>query len=426
MSVTRDPPGHGAGPDTAQDKASLCLLLGRTLFNFGATAQRILDSVGFLARRLGCKVDMLVSYDALLITVHDGTLFRTRIDAAHQFAGFDLLGLARVSAWLRGLQGSQCGARELEAELCAIRDARSGHSVTAQVFAAACAGAAFCVVNGGDPVSWAGSFVAAAGIFALRRSLAARNFNVHLTFFCIALAGSLLAGVLARLTHAATAEIALVAPVLFLVPGAPLINGGIEIVRNHITIGIARVGYALAVLLALCLGTGLAIPMVAPHISPPFSLPAPWGIVLASLAGALAAGALACLNNGSPPLIALCALGGLTGRLVRSLVNLGGLNLIAASLIGALCSTLVVGFIANRFRWPVVVASVMAALPMVPGYYAIVGLHALLSFAATSAADPTQLSDAFHALSRAVFIAVALVVGVVGPVIILERNTPRV
>jgi uncharacterized membrane protein YjjB (DUF3815 family) len=211
-----------------------------------------------------------------------------------------------------------------------------------------------------------------------------------------------------------------------LVPGVPIINGGIDVVRNHVTIGIARVGFALAVTVALCLGVGLTASIVPVRISLPFSLPGALGILLVSVAGALASGALACLNNGAPPLIALCALGGLTGRLVRALLTRGGLDLISASLIAVLCSTLVVGFVAERLRWPAVFVAVMAALPMVPGYFVIAGLYSLLTFAAAQTPDPVQLSVGVQTLARAVFISVALVIGVIGPVIILQRQRERV
>jgi uncharacterized membrane protein YjjP (DUF1212 family) len=426
MTAAPEPLGDGAGPVKAPEAVNLCLLLGQTLFNFGATAQRIKDSIAYLARHLGCKVDMLLSYDALLITVNDGESYRTRIDSSRRFAGLNILGLTRTSAWLRGLIGAQPNAAQLENALCAIRDTPPTHGVPIQAIAAGCAGWAFCVVNGGDPRSWLGSFLAAVAIFGIRRALAARNFNVHLTLFVIALVGSLLAALLTRVTQTMTPAIALVAPVLFLVPGVPMINGGVDIVRNHVTIGIARVGFTLAGLVALCLGVGLSIPLLPSHSVTHFSLRVPSEIVLVSIAGALAAGALACLNNGGLPLIALCALGGLTGRLVRALVSLAGIDLITASLAGVLCSTLVVSFIADRFSWPAVVASVMAALPLVPGYFAITGLQALLSFAAANSADPTQLSVGVHALSRAIFISVALVVGVIGPVITLQRDKERV
>jgi uncharacterized membrane protein YjjP (DUF1212 family) len=401
-------------------------MLGRILFNFGATAQRVHDSVAYLARYLGCKVDALVDYDALLITVDEGKSFRTRVESSRGFAGLNLLGLVHVSQSLRGLPHSQHSSKEIERTLCAIRDTPPSHGVQSQALAAGCAGTAFCIMNGGDPTGWVCSFVAAAFISMIRRPLAARNFNFHLTVFTIALAGSLLAALLARLTQSATPAIALVAPVLFLVPGVPIINGGIDIVRNHVTIGIARVGFTLAVIVALSLAIGLTVAILPLPISPPFSPPGAWEMVLVSAAGALGAGALAFLNNGSLSLVALCALGGLTGRLVRALGSFGGLDLITATLIGVVCSTLLVIFIAERLRWPAVVLSVMAALPMVPGYFAIDGLQSLLTFTTANAADSVQLAGGLQALSRALFVSGALVIGVIGPVTILQRNVERV
>jgi uncharacterized membrane protein YjjB (DUF3815 family) len=73
-----------------------------------------------------------------------------------------------------------------------------------------------------------------------------------------------------------------------------------------------------------------------------------------------------------------------------------------------------------------VFAAVMAALPMVPGYFAIAGLYSLLTFATTQTPDPVQLSVGVQALGRAVFISVALVIGVIGPVIILQREKERI
>ncbi len=396
------------------------------MFSFGATAQRIQDSITVLPGNPGCKVETLVSYDALLITVNDGEGFRTRIDSARGVAGLNLLGVTRVRKLLRELSHSQPSAKELEQTLCAIRDAPHSHRVALQALAAGCAGVGFCIVNGGIWASWLCCFVAGAFIFAIRRPLAAWKFNIHLTLFAIALAGSFLAALLARITETSTPAIALLGPVLFLVPGVPIINGGIDVVRNHVTIGIARVGFALAVTVALCLGVGLTASILPVRISSPFSLPGAWDILLVSVAGALASGALARLSNGDRPLIALCALGGMTGRAVRALLTRGGLDLISASLIAVLCSTVVVGFIAERLRWPSVFAAVMAALPMVPGYLVIAGLSLLLTFAAAQTPDPVQLSVGVQTLARAVFISVALVIGVIGPVIILQRQRERV
>lgn len=426
MGTAADAATHREPPVDTPYAVDLCLLLGRTLFSFGATAQRIQDSVAVLARYLGCRVDMLVSYDALLITVTEGATFRTRIDSAEKSAGLDLVGLVRVSQWLRDLARSRPGPGEIDEALRAIRDAPPASRLVLRALAAGGAGAAFCALNGGDPVSWSCCFVAAAFIFAIRGLLTGRNINVHVTMFAAALAGSLLSGVLARLAHTATLAVALVAPVLFLVPGVPLINGGIDVVRNHVSIGIARVGFTLAALVALSLGVGSTLAMLPLRLGPPFAVPDLWETALLASAAALAAGALACLNNGSGPLVALCALGGLTGRLVRALASLGGFDVVTASLAGVVCSTLLVSLVGRRLRWPGGVASVMAALPMVPGYPAIDGLHSLLAFAAADGADPALLTHGLQALSRALFVSVALVVGVIGPVTVLAPDSERV
>jgi hypothetical protein len=68
------------------------------------------------------------------------------------------------------------------------------------------------------------------------------------------------------------------------------------------------------------------------------------------------------------------------------------------------------------------VAAGIAALPMVPGYFAIDGLHSLLSFSAARTAELAQLSKGLHSFSRAIFISVALIVGVIGPTIIRQDD----
>jgi len=180
------------------------------------------------------------------------------------------------------------------------------------------------------------------------------------------------------------------------------------------------------VLVALSLGVGLNLPLLRSSSDSPFLFTGLRELLLVSAAGALASGALAWLNNGGPSLIALCAIGGLLGRLIRAIANSNGLDIIFASFIGVVCSTLIVGVVAGRHRWPAIIATVMAALPMIPGYFAIDGLHSTLSFAAAAAPDPARMAAGFQALSRALFISVALIVGVLAPIILLQRDTERV
>ncbi len=419
----REPTGL-AGPSPGAE--ALCLRLARMLFDFGATADRIRSSVAFLGRRLGCDVDLLITHDALVITVDDGATATTRVEASRRMAGLDLTGLVRVSGVLRGLVPSPFDRDRIDRALVDIRAAPPLHGLPARAVAAACAGAGFCIVNGGDAASALWSAIAATLVFAIRRPLAARGVNVYVAMFAVALVGSLTGGILARVGGTATPEIAVVAPILFLVPGVPLINGGIDVLRNHVTVGLGRAVFGVSLLVALSLGVGLALRIVDVPIGPPTRLAGPPGVLIDCAAAAAAAAALACLNNATTPVMALCAVGGLVARLLRATLVGGGLDPMTAALGGVACSSVLVTITASRLRWPAAFASVMAALPLVPGYFAIVGLHALLAFAARGRVDPGLLFAGLHAVARATFVCVALVAGVVGPVTILERDAERI
>ena len=117
MTATPDSVAPDKDPVRVAGAIHLCLLLGRMLFHFWATTQRIPDSIACLAHYLGCKVEMLVSYDVLLLTVNDGASFRTRIDSSRGVAGLNLFELTRVSKLLLGLPQSQTNPNEI-AGLC--------------------------------------------------------------------------------------------------------------------------------------------------------------------------------------------------------------------------------------------------------------------------------------------------------------------
>ena len=112
-------------------------------------------------------MDVLVSDDALIITVDDGSTVRNGIDSSSRVFGLNLLGLTRVSQYLRTLTYQQSSPERIEQALCALRDAPPGLGVVCRALAAGCAGAAFCVLNGGD-VSWVYSFIVGTAILGIR------------------------------------------------------------------------------------------------------------------------------------------------------------------------------------------------------------------------------------------------------------------
>ena len=81
-----------------------------------------------------------------------------------------------------------------------------------------------------------------------------RHVNYFLVVLITALVASLLAGNALWLSQ--TPQSALTAAVLLLVPGVPLINASVDILRGHISAGLARATTSLVVFLGIALGLG--------------------------------------------------------------------------------------------------------------------------------------------------------------------------
>jgi len=69
------------GPDAAQveEIAHLSLLVGRLLLLNGADTAQVEAAVARFAAAFGCEAHLMVSYEALLLTIVAGDHFRTKI-----------------------------------------------------------------------------------------------------------------------------------------------------------------------------------------------------------------------------------------------------------------------------------------------------------------------------------------------------------
>ena len=167
---------------------------------------------------------------------------------------------------------------------------------------------------------------------------------------------------------------------MILVPGVPLINGILDMIRNHVTIGLSRLGFAALVVLAIALGvfaaarlTSVGVPVDSPTLTV--------GVPQDALFSALAAGGYALLFNVPARMAWACGVCGVASHTLRTLLFHFGLDLITGTLIGAL----VVGFLAQgfarHFRAPAVALAFPGVVAMVPGAYAFRAVFGTLQIA---------------------------------------------
>src|SRR4029077_15305037 len=91
-----------------------------------------------------------------------------------------------------------------------------------------------------------------------------------------ALLSGVIGGAAVLLGVSATPALCLVAPGMIIVPGVPLVNALQDMIKNHMTVGLARLGLGSLITLAITFGllaamslTGAKIPVEAPLPLPP-------------------------------------------------------------------------------------------------------------------------------------------------------------
>jgi uncharacterized membrane protein YjjP (DUF1212 family) len=190
-------------------------------------------------------------------------LTATRQDAHHTrvvrapIVGVNMNSLNEVEQWLGRFQQGQVTSGQLALELDRIAALPHHYSRPVTVVAIGLACAAFCRLFDGDWAALAITGVAAAVAAWVRMWLNQRKVNYFLVVLLTALAASLLAG--SALWLSRTPPSALTAAVLLLVPGVPLINASVDILRGHISAGLARVTTSLVVFLGIALGLGIVV-----------------------------------------------------------------------------------------------------------------------------------------------------------------------
>ena len=172
--------------------------------------------------------------------------------------GVNLARVSDVAALSERAANGKITAVELDAELERIRRLPSPYNRWIAALAAAAAGAFFSQLPGGDWGSLGIAFVAAgSGQFA-RSALQAKIAVAPLTLISGLLSALIgCAGLRFGLSQVQPAT--LIASVIYLVPGLPLINGFIDMVSHrHLLVGVERIANAAYLFLLLAIAIALA------------------------------------------------------------------------------------------------------------------------------------------------------------------------
>lgn len=242
-----------------RDIIDLSLWAGQMLLQYGATSQRVEESVHRIGTGLGCDwLDILVSPNVITITASSGSEFRTKLRRVTSL-GVDLGKVTALNDLSRRIINSEIDRFQARTELEQIDQMPRSYNRWLVVVMVGLACAAFSRLFGGDWIIFGITFGASAVAMFLRQTLHRLNFNPLLVVVACAFVAGCLASSAGLFNLSNQPETALAAAVLLLVPGVPLINSAQDLIRGHLVTGITRGVTGLLISLAIALGLLLAL-----------------------------------------------------------------------------------------------------------------------------------------------------------------------
>jgi uncharacterized membrane protein YjjP (DUF1212 family) len=372
--------------------AMTALDAGRQLMESGARSRVIRDGAAMVARGLGADhVHVRAGYASIGMTVGSGTTTITRMMGVGRHGVNQHLD-RRLRAFCSKVeqQGMAVDTAITELESLARDTHRHPWPLVALAVGLACA--AFARLLGCDWLA-VGAVLGASTIAQAGRHVMARlALSPILVTALTAGIAAFLAGATARGLGSGSMDGAMLASILLLVPGVPLLNAQIDIMEGYPTLGAARAVSAVLILVFITVGLwgaqgGLGLPPTpadpGSHLGPSME---------ASMAlGALAAAGFGVLFNFEVPMLAAAALVGALGLAIRSLGLGMDWGLPGASFLAALAVGVALRLLRLVHPGAGLVLAVAGCVPMIPGGSAAEAIMGLFALAAPTTPNPEHL-----------------------------------
>jgi uncharacterized membrane protein YjjP (DUF1212 family) len=412
-------------PDAAQveEVAHLSLWVGRLLLLNGADTAQVVAAVARFAAAFGCEAHLMVSYEALLLTIVAGDHFRTKIGSRAPAMNVGMTAVAAVNRLVDAAENGRRGLSEARAGLDAIEHQLPEYGRWLVVVALGLTTASLSRLFGGDWPTFAATWLAGGAATWLRQELARRHLNAIAIPFAAACLGGIIGAGAVLLGISGTPSLCLVAPDMILVPGVPLINGVQDMIGNHMTLGISRLGFACVVTTAIALGLFVATVLsgvTIPVWQPPRAIAIPEDVVFS----ALAALGYASLFNVPARIAWACVLCGVASHSTRTLCGQLGIDFVGGTLIGALIAGFLAQGFARYFNAPAAAFAFPGVVAMVPGAYAFRAVLGSLQIAHGST-SPLLVAETVGLGITVVLTVAAIAIGIAAPALLFASSHVR-
>ena len=416
---------EGSEP-TLPEVARLVLTAGRMLLEWGANARTVHDAIFRLATGLGCdSAEAFCQHAAIIVVLNRGNESHTQMGKVGEHI-VNLRRTQKLQEIVLGVSEGKLTCAEAQNELNEIPKTTKHYPIWFVCLATGLACSSFGRLFKSDWVSFLPTIIGAGLGQYLRHTLFHRKYNIFLTAGTVSFVSASIAGLGAKSLGSVHLPLAMVASVLLLVPGIPVLNAQIDVIEGKPNLAVARALRITFLLLFMALGLTLAQDLVTWSPAPPSgpvipNMPMGWRILHQAFFGGLAAAGFGVLFNTPPRILGLCFASGAFALAVRTTCESFDLGLPASSFIAALALATVDRTWKTAQSPQGSVLAVVGCIAMIPGSLAAKALMGLFAMIHARPEEVVPLVATLQTLVIVSFTLVGIGIGLIIPTLVYPQ-----